>query len=59
MNLIVNWTIYIKYLYGIVVLLTFMCEGAMGAILSTLSLQVFGSNRGTEIFSYLYASFGT
>ena len=51
--------VFHKWIYAILVCSSFMCEGFMGGFIPTMSLKVFGSHRGSEVFSYLYASFGT
>lgn len=42
----------------LVVFSSMICQGAMGAVLPTITLQVFGTIRGADVYSYLYSSFG-
>lgn len=41
------------------IVLSLMCEGAIGAILPTITMQYFQHKRGHEVYSYMFAAFGT
>ena len=58
-NILIEPMVYYKWIYGVIVSLSVMTEGCMGSICVALSLKVFGPRRGAEVFSYLFASFGT
>ena len=55
---LVGISVNYKWLYFIVIVLSLMCEGAMGSILPTMTMKYFRSRKGHEVYSYMYAAFG-
>lgn len=53
------WSTNYKPIFLIVVVLSMMCEGSMGAILPTVTIKHFGERRGHQVHSFMYAAFGT
>jgi MFS family permease len=47
-----------KWLYFIIVVLSLICEGAMGVVLPTITIRYFKDTRGHEVHSFMYAAFG-
>ena len=55
---LLEWSLNFPWLYFIVICVSMMCEGAITSILPTETLKHFGTKRGSQIYSYMFSSFG-
>lgn len=46
------------FAFGACMWINFMGDGSMTSMLPVVSINVFGHERGTEVFSYLFSEFG-
>ena len=54
----VHWAVKNAVTYGIVVCVSFLCDGATASMLPVVTNQVFGVLRGPSVTSYVFSVFG-
>ena len=54
----IHWAHYNAASYSVVVCLSFMCDGSMTSMIPVVTNQVFGVNRGSTVYGYMFSTFG-
>lgn len=54
----VQFSVHHKWFYLVTVMMSMMCEGAMAAVLPTVTLSTFGTKRGKSVYSFMFSAFG-
>jgi hypothetical protein len=55
---LIHYTGSSSFLFGACIWVNFMGDGSMTSMLPVVTLTVFGTKRGTEVYGYLYSVFG-
>ena len=54
----VHWAVYEAFPYACVICLSFMCDGSMTSMIPVVTNRIWGVNRGSTVYGYMFSTFG-